>query len=163
MCGIGVTSRIIVTRRPAAWSARSADSRPAPGPFTYTPTVRMPFSIAFFAHSSAATCAANGVDLREPLKPACPDVAHATALPPTSVIVMIVLLKVAWMWTTPVGMFFLTFFLTCFFAAMCVPSRYFFVACFLPATVFFGPLRVRALVCVRCPRTGRPRRWRSPR
>src|SRR2546427_9057064 len=26
-----------------------------------------------------------------------------------------------------------------------------------------GPLRVRALVCVRCPRTGSPRRCRSPR
>jgi len=32
-----------------------------------------------------------------------------------------------------------------------------------PATVFFGPLRVRALVRVRCPRTGRLRRWRRPR
>src|SRR6478735_9365675 len=35
-------------------------------------------------------------------------------------------------------------------------------AFFLPATVFFGPLRVRALVRVRWPRTGRPRRWRIP-
>ncbi len=35
-------------------------------------------------------------------------------------------------------------------------------AFFLPATVRFGPLRVRALVLVRCPRTGRPRRCRSP-
>ena len=26
-----------------------------------------------------------------------------------------------------------------------------------------GPLRVRALVRVRCPRTGRPLRWRTPR
>lgn len=26
-----------------------------------------------------------------------------------------------------------------------------------------GPLRVRAFVCVRCPRTGNPRRWRMPR
>src|SRR5258708_1111563 len=33
---------------------------------------------------------------------------------------------------------------------------------FLPATVFFGPLRVRALVWVRWPWTGRPRRWRMP-
>ena len=30
-------------------------------------------------------------------------------------------------------------------------------------TVFFGPLRVRALVFVRCPLTGRLRRWRRPR
>src|SRR5699024_1030018 len=37
-------------------------------------------------------------------------------------------------------------------------SHYFF----FPAIVFFGPLRVRALVLVRWPRTGRPRRWRSP-
>src|SRR6202044_594259 len=34
---------------------------------------------------------------------------------------------------------------------------------FLPATVRFGPLRVRAFVLVRCPRTGRPRRCRMPR
>src|SRR4029450_12109881 len=41
-------------------------------------------------------------------------------------------------------------------------SGYFLVAFFLPATVFFGPLRVRALVWVRWPRTGSPRRWRMP-
>jgi len=29
---------------------------------------------------------------------------------------------------------------------------------FLPATVFGGPFRVLALVLVRCPRTGNPRR-----
>src|SRR5215472_4707509 len=34
---------------------------------------------------------------------------------------------------------------------------------FLPAIAFAGPLRVRALVCVRWPRTGRPRRCRNPR
>src|SRR6266542_2615641 len=35
----------------------------------------------------------------------------------------------------------------------------YFVAFFLPAAVpLRGPLRVRALVCVRCPRTGRLRR-----
>src|SRR5580700_662591 len=33
---------------------------------------------------------------------------------------------------------------------------------FLPATVRLGPLRVRALVRVRWPRTGRPLRWRMP-
>ena len=37
-------------------------------------------------------------------------------------------------------------------------------AAFLPRpTVFFGPLRVRAFVFVRWPRTGSPRRWRMPR
>jgi len=34
---------------------------------------------------------------------------------------------------------------------------------FLPAMAFAGPLRVRALVWVRWPRTGRPLRWRRPR
>ena len=34
---------------------------------------------------------------------------------------------------------------------------------FLPATVLRGPFRVRALVRVRCPRTGSPLRWRKPR
>jgi len=42
---------------------------------------------------------------------------------------------------------------------LCSGSSYFFNA--TPALV--GPLRVRALVRVRCPRTGRPRRWRRPR
>src|SRR3954452_6911019 len=41
-------------------------------------------------------------------------------------------------------------------------SRHYFFGFFLPATVFFGPLRVRALVCVRWPWTGRPRRCRMP-
>ena len=34
---------------------------------------------------------------------------------------------------------------------------------FLPAIALAGPLRVRALVWVRWPRTGRLRRWRRPR
>ena len=42
LCGIGVTSRMSVTRMPAVWNARSADSRPAPGPFTKMATVFMP-------------------------------------------------------------------------------------------------------------------------
>src|SRR3712207_7930281 len=42
-------------------------------------------------------------------------------------------------------------------------GHYFFTF-FLPATcIRFGPFRVRALVLVRWPSTGRPRRWRSPR
>src|SRR5688572_9752298 len=41
---------------------------------------------------------------------------------------------------------------------------HFLPAFFLPATCMrFGPLRVRALVFVFWPRTGRPRRWRRPR
>src|SRR6476661_9187447 len=96
--------------KPAALRARSADSRPEPGPLTYTVTLRMPCSIAFFAASSAASCAANGVDLREPLKPHVPELDHATTFPETSVIETIVLLNVAEMCATPVWMFFRTFF-----------------------------------------------------
>src|SRR5438034_2837097 len=39
---------------------------------------------------------------------------------------------------------------------------YFLPGFFLPAMARRGPLRVRALVCVRWPRTGRPRRCRRP-
>src|SRR5436309_1047671 len=42
--------------------------------------------------------------------------------------------------------------------------RHFLVTFFLPATCMRrGPLRVRPLVLVRWPCTGRPRRWRRPR
>src|SRR5262245_8732060 len=161
---MGVTSRIMLTRRPAAVRARSADSRPAPGPFTYTETKRTPCSIAFFAQSSAAVCAAKGVDLREPLKPCWPQLDQESALPAVSVIVTTVLLNVDWMCATPAATFFLTFFLAPL-AMLCLasPSHFLTGGFFLPATVRTGPLRVRALVWVRCPRTGSPRRWRSPR
>ena len=41
-------------------------------------------------------------------------------------------------------------------------TDYFLPTFFLPATVFFLPLRVRALVWVRWPCTGSPRRCRRP-
>src|SRR5215216_6098678 len=105
LCGIGVTSRIDVMVKPADCSARNADSRPDPGPATSTSSVRMPWSMAFLAASSAATCAAYGVDLREPLKPMVPADDQAMALPWTSVMVIIVLLNVALTWATPELMF----------------------------------------------------------
>src|SRR5262249_49880368 len=45
------------------------------------------------------------------------------------------------------------------------PARrgHYFAAFFPRPTVFLGPLRVRAFVFVRWPRTGRLRRWRIPR
>ena len=52
-----------------------AASRPEPGPFTYTSTLRKPCSIASLAAASTAICAAKGVDFLEPLNPsfgACP-------------------------------------------------------------------------------------------
>ena len=78
-----------------------AVSRPEPGPFTTTSTLRTPCSIARRAAVSAASCAANGVLLREPLKPTLPDDAQAMMLPCWSVIVMIVLLNDDLMCATP--------------------------------------------------------------
>src|SRR5215471_3759383 len=109
LCGTGVTSAMLEILMPSALSARTADSRPGPGPLMRTSRFLMPQSIAALPAFSAATCAANGVDLREPLKPAPPDVAHDSALPCRSVIVMIVLLNDAWMCAMPSATFFLTF------------------------------------------------------
>src|SRR6267142_4370906 len=101
-CGIGVTSRIEVTSRPAACSERIAASRPAPGPRTKTSICLRPYSIALRAASSEAVWAAKGVLLREPLNPALPALDQDTTFPFRSVSVTIVLLKVAWMWAMPV-------------------------------------------------------------
>src|SRR3954469_15964971 len=161
LCGTGVTSLIDVMRMPSADSARTDDSRPGPGPLISTSRFLMPCSMAARPACSDATCAANGVDLREPLKPWPPDEAHERALPWRSVIVMIVLLKDACTWQTPSLTFLRTFLRTRCAAletgalAMCLYSfSYFFSA----AAARFGPLRVRAFVRVRWPRTGRPRR-----
>src|SRR5580704_490946 len=42
LCGIGVMSRMATMCSPSADSARTADSRPEPGPFTFTSTLFMP-------------------------------------------------------------------------------------------------------------------------
>src|SRR5437764_6096810 len=110
LCGTGVTSEMLLILSPSAFSARTADSRPGPGPLIRTSRFFTPHSCAALPADSAATCAANGVDLREPLNPAPPDVAHDNALPWRSVIVMMVLLKDAWMCAIPSDTFFLTFF-----------------------------------------------------
>src|SRR3982750_3545166 len=101
LCGTGVTSAIDKILMPRLFSARTADSRPGPGPLIRTSRFLTPHSCATLPAASAATCAANGVDLREPLKPAPPEVAHDRALPWRSVIVMIVLLKEACTWAMP--------------------------------------------------------------
>src|SRR5262249_28133484 len=91
---------------------------------------------------------------------------QAIVLPWASVIVIIVLLNVAFTCATPEAMFFFSRLRTRVASLpmliLVVPGRtgsrlsvaadYFF----LPAMALAGPLRVRALVCVRCPRTGRP-------
>src|ERR1700684_925073 len=181
-------------------SARTADSRPAPGPLTRTSTDFIPYwSRATPAAVIAACWAAYGVPLRDPLKPEEPAEAQLTTRPSGSVSVMIVLLNVAWMHTRPCGTIRFSFFLrnsffrfVGFAAAPGAAAAASFVSFanvsssrvlpagrsnqspdqhHLRAMVFFfaataplrGPLRVRALVCVRWPRTGRFRRWRSPR
>src|SRR5262245_1318427 len=132
-----------------------------------------PHSCASAPARPAATCAAKGVLLREPLKPLLPQVAHASVLPWRSVMVTMVLLNDAWMCAMPSATFFLTFLRARAEAVCCSSWR---VGAFLLAiyatfpagtlsliAALRGPLRVRALVRVRCPRTGRPLRWRDPR
>src|SRR5205814_5558137 len=97
----GVTSFTVVTWRPAAWSERIAVSRPDPAPFAWTSTRSRPCSMPFRAAESAVTWAANGVDLRDPLKPADPADSQQITLPSVSVRVTIVLLKLVLMWATP--------------------------------------------------------------
>src|SRR3954471_9966768 len=160
LCGMGVTSLMPETSMPVFCSERIAVSRPEPGPFTSTSTLRTPCSMARRAHCSAASWAANGVDLREPLNPTLPADAHARTLPSMSVIETIVLLNELLMWATPYATFFRSRLL-----GRRPPGfgfAIYFLTFFLPATVFLGPLRVRALVWVRCPWTGRPRRCRMP-
>ncbi len=65
----------------------------------------MPCSEALRAASSAATWAAYGVDLREPLKPMAPADDHEIVLPCASVMVIIVLLNEAATCATPETMF----------------------------------------------------------
>src|SRR6476619_3339283 len=101
----GVTSLIEVTSRPVFWMERTAVSRPEPGPLTCTSTRRRPCSIAARAALSAAICAANGVLLRDPLKPTPPDDAHEMTLPSVSVTLTMVLLNELLMCTTPLVMF----------------------------------------------------------
>src|SRR3954469_2162131 len=101
LCGIGVTSLMDLTCSPAAASAWMALSRPEPGPCTRTCTRRTPAVIASRPACSAATVAANGVLFLEPLNPALPAEPHDTVFPWESVIVMVVLLKVALTWATP--------------------------------------------------------------
>src|SRR5438046_6405905 len=91
---------------PDACRDRMAVSRPDPGPLTNTSTLRTPCSWARRAACSAASCAAKGVDLREPLKPTLPDDAHAIVLPWGSVMVTSVLLKLDLMCAWACAMFF---------------------------------------------------------
>src|SRR5215475_9390723 len=120
--------------------------------------------MALRAAASAVICAAYGVLLRDPLKLEAPALLQARTLPLGSDMVTRVLLNVAWICARPRGTDFrsrLRWRPTGRFGAFSAmlfgsPSTYYFlVAFFLPATVFFAPRRVRALVRVRWPCTGR--------
>ena len=102
-------SRIAVIVKPMPCSARRALSRPDPGPLTSISSISIPCSRAFRPASSAATCAAYGVDLRLPLKPWLPLDDHAMVLPCASEIVIMVLLKLAATCATPAVIFFRSF------------------------------------------------------
>src|ERR1700687_345180 len=106
-----------------------------------------------------------------------PDDDQAMVLPCASVMVIMVLLNDAATCATPDAMFFfsrrrtrvaslpiLNPFAVHSRQARTIPNRHCGVGVFfLPAMVLAGPLRVRALVWVRWPRTGRPLRWRKRR
>src|SRR5919205_3200381 len=97
------------------------------------------------AHASAVTCAANGVDLRDPLKPAEPADSHSMTLPSRSVSATIVLLKLVLMCAWPIAMFLRTRRRARPLVA-CLRGGATYFAFFPRPTVFFGPLRVRAFV-----------------
>lgn len=92
---MGVKSEISDILIPNAFNARADDSLPGPGPVIRTSRVLIPHSSAARPAVSAATWAANGVDLRDPLNPAPAAVAQDKVFPCRSVIVMMVLLNEA--------------------------------------------------------------------
>src|SRR5882762_8429122 len=98
LCGMGVTSSIVLTLMPAVCRAVIALSRPEPGPLTRTSSSLTPYFDAFSAACCPAHCPANGVLLRLPLKPQVPALAQHRASPLVSVIVTTVLLNVALTW-----------------------------------------------------------------
>src|SRR5271157_4124126 len=123
---MGVTALMARASIPAVDRARTADSRPEPGPLTRTSTVRSPLSPALLAAVSAACCAANGVPLRDPRNPSEPALDQAMVLPSWSAMVTMVLLKVAWTCTTRFSFFLKLFFLPAFtgaLAMLCLPCR----------------------------------------
>lgn len=125
---------------------------------------------------STAVVAANGVDLRVPLNPDDPDDAHAMTFPDPSVIVTIVLLKVAWTYTLPALSGRVTFLAVFFDFDLAINLDYLEAAGAVldtgaadntsfrtVPTVIRRPLFVRALERVLWPRTGKLLRCRSPR
>ena len=90
---------------PVLCRPRTADSRPAPGPFRLISTSFIPSAIAALPASCAATVAANADDFLEPEKLTLPAEDQEMTLPAGSVIAIIVLLKVAFTKAIPEGTF----------------------------------------------------------
>ena len=88
-------SLIKVTFKPVAWIARSEASLPAPGPQISTIAFCMPHSLAKFVTNWVATWAAYGVDFLEPLNPCLPADDQHIVFPLVSLMLIIVLLKLA--------------------------------------------------------------------
>src|SRR5690606_6225118 len=158
---------MLVILKPVLFRARTADSRPGPGPLTITSRFFRPYSCAAWPARSAATWAANGVLLREPRKPEPPEVAQLRVLPWRSVIVIIVLLKDAKICATPSTTVLFAFLRTVLLGALAIKiPGLLTVPAVWPAYFLIGlrgPLRVLALVLVRWPRSGKPRRCLNPR
>ena len=150
--GMGVTSEILVILNPALFNARTADSRPGPGPLTITSKFFTPYSVAASHALEAAICAANGVLFLDPLNPLAPAVDQAKALPWRSVIVIKVLLNDACTCAIPsLTVRRMRFLARAFDLAIAVSRIYLLMG-------RRGPFLVRPFVCVRCPRTGNPLR-----
>lgn len=108
---------------------------------------------------SAARWAAKAVPFRAPLNPTVPALPEAMTFPSRSVRVIIVLLKVDWIYARPWGTDLRSRFRGLVFPRAIRVSFYFLVLCRRrPATVRLVPRLDLELVFVRCPRTGRPRR-----
>jgi hypothetical protein len=96
--------------RPADFKALTDVSLPFPRPLITTSIFSIPSSIAFPAAFLAALCAAKGVFFLAPLKPDVPEDAQHKVFPKTSVIVIIVLLNVLFIFAIPTLTIFFCFF-----------------------------------------------------
>ena len=174
LCGIGVLSLMVRTSRPAVASARTADSRPAPGPLTFTSTCATRF-LGLVGRRQRSLLRgerrafARSAESQRPRTRPRQHVAHRVRDGDDGVVERGLDVH------QPVGTTFFSFFLKRLLLCRLLPVLLpcdcpFLVSLYVLADAFFllatvprrGPLRVRALVCVRWPRTGKPRRWRKP-
>jgi hypothetical protein len=166
LCGTGVTSAIMLMRMPSAASARTEDSRPGPGPLISTSRFLMPCSTCSTAGHFGCDLGGKRRGLARTLE------TLATRRRPRQGIALAVgdrddgVVERSMHVRDAVRTFLRTFLRTRCAALLAgllpwwsLNPDYFFSDC----AALRGPLRVRALVRVRWPRIGRPRRWRKPR